>query len=55
MVQVEALSIPECQEGVLSPGGQQEGEQGEVQTLNSKFLGLSLPCRLRLFFPHEFY
>ena len=26
MVQIEALTIPECQAGVPSPGGQQEGE-----------------------------
>ena len=28
MVQIEALSTPECQEAVPSPGGQQEGEHG---------------------------
>ena len=27
MVQIEALTTPECQEGVPSPGAQQEGEQ----------------------------
>ena len=28
MVPIEALSTPECQEGVPSPGGQGEGEHG---------------------------
>ena len=28
MVLIEALSTPECQEGVQSPGGQREGEHG---------------------------
>ena len=31
MVQIESLSTPECQEGVPSPGGQQEVEHGGVK------------------------
>ena len=31
MVPIKALSTPECQEGVPSPGGQREGEHGGSQ------------------------
>ena len=36
MVQIEALTTPECQEGVKSPGGQREGEYGGSQLCHYK-------------------
>ena len=36
MVQIEALITPECQEGVPSPGGQQEVEHGGVKHVHGE-------------------
>lgn len=36
MVQIKALTTPECQECVTSPGGQREGEHGGSQLCQNK-------------------
>ena len=38
MVQIEALSTPECQEGVPSPGGQGEGKHVRVKHVNGEII-----------------
>ena len=37
MVQIEALSTPECQEGVPSQGGQLEGEHEVVHYVQEEY------------------